>query len=91
MLQKNKSAFIRMSISNLVPVDKTKKYKKELDLLKKDAVHFSTAGIISNSIEGMKIRTDKTEVLKQFNRKKILVSGEEDPLMDWNRARKHCK
>jgi pimeloyl-ACP methyl ester carboxylesterase len=90
MLQKNKSAFIRMSISNLVPVDKTEKFKKELDLLKKEAVHFSTAGITA-SIEGMKIRTDKTEVLKQFNRKKILVSGKSDTLMDWKRAESIAK
>lgn len=86
MLQKNKSAFVRMAISNLVPAQKADKYKKELDLLKKDAVHFSTSGIIA-TIEGMKIRTDKTEVLKRFNRKKILVSGIDDALMDWKRAK----
>lgn len=85
MIGKNKSAFIRMAISGLVPPKDQHKHKKELDKLKKDAVRFPTSGIIA-TIEGMKIRTDKTEVLKEFNRKKILVSGKEDPLMDWNRA-----
>ncbi|HSI70156.1 MAG TPA: alpha/beta hydrolase [Gillisia sp.] len=85
MLKKNKSAFVRMAISNLVPAPRVNTYKKGLDQLKKDAVHFSTSGIIA-SIEGMKIRTDRSEVLKQFNRKKILVSGKDDPLMDWSRA-----
>lgn len=86
MIGKNKSAFVRMAISNLVPPRDVNKYKIELDKLKKDAVHFSTSGIIA-TIEGMKIRTDKINVLKDFNRKKIIVSGKADPLMNWDRAK----
>lgn len=86
MLKKNKSAFVRMAISNLVPIREINKYKKELDMLKKDAVQFSSSGIIA-TIEGMKIRTDKTDVLKEFNRRKILLSGEDDLLIGWARAR----
>nr|WP_246054070.1 alpha/beta hydrolase [Antarcticibacterium flavum] len=86
MIQKNKSAFVRMAISNLVSPKEQYKHKKELDKLKKEAVRFPTSGIVA-TIEGMKIRTDKTDVLKEFNRRKILVAGKDDSLMPWKRVK----
>lgn len=92
LIQKNKSAFIGMAISNLLPRESNRKYEKELQAIRNEALQFPEEGIIA-SIKGMKIRTDKIEVLKKFRNRKVIIAGANDPVLDWKRIEKvafHC-
>ena len=81
VVQKNKKAFISMAISNLLSAKNTTKFAREVENLKEEAYGFPTEGITA-ALEGMKIRTNRTEVLRNFNGNKIIVIGKEDSLID---------
>lgn len=92
LIKKNKSAYINMAISNLTSPENSRIYIRELVELKKEALTFSSVGIIA-SLKGMKIRTNKEEVLKSLNGKKFVILGKEDPVLDVKstvKAAKYC-
>lgn len=74
-----------MSIKNLAASDNQITFKKELDLLIQEAQKLASDGIIAN-LKGMKIRTDRKEVLKKLTTYKIMISGVDDPLIPLNHA-----
>ena len=82
VVKRNKKAYINAAISGLVAPENDIKYKPEIDVLKEAAAKFPTTGIIA-ALEGMKIRTNKVEVLKDFNNLKIMVIGENDPVLPY--------
>ncbi len=87
LVKTHKIAFINMAISDLMPTEKHSQYQKELKELKEEAYKFPTKGITA-ALEGMKIRTDKTQVLKSFNNKKFLLIGKKDPIIGWETVKK---
>jgi len=82
LVRKNKKAFVKMAVSNLVTKESNLKFEKEMNELIKDALSFSEEGIIL-ALKGMKIRTDKTEVLKAFQGPKYIVASEQDPVINY--------
>lgn len=82
LVSKNKKAFVKMAVSNLVTKESNLKFKDEMQELIDDALSFSEEGIIS-ALKGMKIRTDKTEVLKAFQGPKYIVASKQDPVIDY--------
>lgn len=80
LVVKNKSAYIKMAIQNLVAPGNEIIFKNELEKLINEAQKFSKEGIIAN-LNGMKIRTDRKTVLKQLTSYKIMICGAEDPIM----------
>lgn len=80
VVAKNKSAFVSMAISNLLSRKNSEKFKKDLDKLKEEAQIFPTNGIIA-ALKGMKIRTNRTDLLKEFRGGKIFISGSDDPIL----------
>ncbi len=93
VIKKNKRAYTSMAISNLLTPENEKKHVKEVNILKERAYKFSADGIIS-ALNGMKIRTNKMEVLKEFAGTKIIVTGKKDPLIELNSIKstaKQCK
>lgn len=81
VVKKNKKAYISMAISNLLTPENDHKYSKEVQILKDRANHFPVAGITA-ALKGMKIRTNKIDVLQKHPGIKIIVSGKKDPLID---------
>ncbi|MHA6279190.1 alpha/beta fold hydrolase [Salinimicrobium sp. CAU 1759] len=81
LVTRNKRAYVTMAINNLLSPKNAEKFSEEIEVLKKRALQFPTEGITA-ALEGMKIRTSKTEVLKRFFGKKLLVAGKEDPLVN---------
>lgn len=81
LVVRNKKAYIKTAISNLVTSENNERFKNELDILKKEAGDFPAEGIVA-ALRGMKIRKDRKLVLKGFSGQKTLVTGEEDPLID---------
>lgn len=82
LVRKNKKAFVKMAVSNLVTKESNLKFEKEMKKLIEDALSFSEEGIIS-ALEGMKIRTDRTQVLKAFQGPKYIVASIQDPVINY--------
>lgn len=80
VLNKTPKAFISMAISNLFSEKALIIFAEEIENLKNEAYQFPVEGIISNVL-GMKNRIDRTKILKNFNKPKYLIAGNEDPLL----------
>jgi pimeloyl-ACP methyl ester carboxylesterase len=83
LVRKNKKAFVKMAVSNLVTKESNLKFENEMNELIKDALSYSEEGIIS-ALEGMKIRTNRTEILKAFKGPKYIVASKQDPVIDYS-------
>lgn len=81
LVEKNKQAYVSMAIKNLLSPANSEKFSDEIKTLISEASQFPTTGITA-ALKGMKIRTDRTEVLKGFSRNKFLIAGNEDPLVN---------
>ncbi len=80
VLLKNPKAFISMAISNLFSEESSILFANEIENLKEEAYTFPIEGIVAN-IKGMKIRADRTQTLKKYNRPKYIIAGVYDPLL----------
>lgn len=80
LVKRNKNAYIGMAISNLVSPDNAISFEKEIEELKQEAFRISAKGIVA-ALHGMKIRTDRTKVLKELTFYKIIISGKNDPIL----------
>lgn len=80
LVKKHKDTFLSMAISNLFAEENKEKFTLEIELLKKDAQQMKIQGIIA-ALEGMKIRKDRTRLLKKININKTIIAGTLDPIM----------
>lgn len=81
----NKNIFIKTAIRSLFPEKKVEVYKDLIEVLTEDALKLSKQAIIA-SIHGMKLRNDRTQILKLFDGKKYIISGIEDPIIPFSNA-----
>ena len=86
LVLKNKRAFVSMAMSNLLTPENNQIFKSQVGVLKNRALQFSSAGIYA-AIKGMKIRTDHTELFAKFNGQKIVVAGEYDSVLEYDRIK----
>ena len=86
LVGKNKSAYVKMAISNLYSEDSRNKLKSEIEDLQSRAVKMKSKNIQAALI-GMKIRTDYIDVLSNYKNQKIIVASEEDPILEINDLR----
>jgi len=81
LIKKYPEAFISMGVTNLFSKENSEIYLEEIEQTKTEALLFSVEGIIAN-IKGMKLRDTRLEVLKNFNGKKAIIAGQEDPIIE---------
>ncbi len=81
VMKKNPDLYIGMSIPNLFAENNRKGFRTEIETLKKDAFSFPHEGIVA-MLKGMKIRKDRSSVLKKFDGRKYLICGTDDPIFD---------
>ncbi len=86
VISENKKLFISTAISNLFTETARQQYPSEIATLKEQAFAFPTEGIQA-AIRGMKVRKDRTWVLAKFRREKILICGDEDPVVPLSDSR----
>lgn len=80
IVSKNKEVFIG-NIMNLLFIERSHRlYASEIAGLKKEAMGFSTEGIIA-AIQGMRDRPDRTDVFQNFSGEKLIICGDEDPVV----------
>ncbi|HNQ27001.1 MAG TPA: alpha/beta hydrolase [Aquaticitalea sp.] len=75
-------AFVGMSIANLFSPDNRERLAQEIERVKEDALKTSVQGIIA-ALEGMKIRKDQTQLLRDASFKKLFIIGKKDPVLDY--------
>jgi len=80
LVKKNKDAFLSMAISHLFAEKNKSKFSAEIESLKKEALKMKTQGIIA-ALEGMKVRKDRTRLLKKLTVPKTIIAGTLDPIM----------
>lgn len=92
LMDQNSKVYISMSIGNLFAESSRTEFSKEIDDLKTEAQTFPRSGIKA-LIRGMRDRKDRTEILKNFNKEKLIILGEEDPILpiiEGKRIAKDC-
>ena len=82
-VKKNHQTFVSLSIANLFAPYNRELYKKEIELVKQEALKTPVQGIIA-ALEGMKIRPNREVVLQNTSFKKLLILGRKDPVLEYN-------
>lgn len=77
IVQRDAQVFIRAVIPNLFAPENREKFKTEMEELINRAGEMSQQGIIA-ALEGMKIRKDRTAVLKTVNFPVFFIAGKQD-------------
>ncbi|WP_299058952.1 alpha/beta hydrolase [uncultured Polaribacter sp.] len=90
MAQNNFENMVNMSISNLFNPENSATFKKEIDVVKKQALQTSVQGYIAAN-EGMKLRANTNHVLKDNNFKKLIIIGKKDPVLDVKKSLEEAK
>ncbi len=80
-VKQNYKTFVRISIPKLFSEENRESLKSEIKNVTLEALKTSKQSIIA-SLEGMKIRTDKTHVLQNNNIHKLLILGENDSALN---------
>ncbi len=78
----NSRNFISMSIANLFIPANRKKFSKEIDALKAEALKMPIQGIVA-ALEGMKIRKDRSFLLTNQNFNSFIFLGTQDPVISF--------
>lgn len=96
IVKKDSMTFIRAVIPNLFAPANKEKYKTEIDELIANAAKMPVQGIIA-TLEGMKIRKDRTHVLKEENVPILIIAGKQDTAVPFDSLLpqlalpKHCE
>jgi len=90
IVKQNHKTFISIAIPNLFSEENKSTFKTEIAQITKEALQLSSQSIIA-SLEGMKIRKDRSEILKKRNFQKMLIIGKKDPVLDYKSLIKQAK
>lgn len=82
-VKKNYTIFVRMAVTNLFTIENQSVLKKEISHVKQEALKMPLQGIIA-ALEGMKIREDRTEILKNATFLKLMIIGRKDAVIQYD-------
>ncbi len=89
VVKKNPNAYTSMAIANLFAPENRDLFSDEILFIKDQAAQTSLQGIIA-ALEGMKIRKDRSSILKTFNGTKLIIAGEKDPVLSFEQLKKEA-
>lgn len=81
-VKQNHKTFIRLAIPNLFSEENRAVFTEEINEITDKALNMSQQGIIS-AIEGMKIRKDRTHLLRNASFPVFMIIGKKDPALDY--------
>ncbi len=79
-----------MAIANLFSENNREHLANEIEKVKKEALKTPLQGIVA-SLEGMKIRKDRENILKQNLFPVLLVLGKKDPVLNYDENKSQIK
>lgn len=83
IVKQQKDSFLRMGVLHLFAAKQREKFADDIKVLLNNLSSISSEGIIA-ALKGMKIRPDRSEILKQFSGKKLIIAGKNDPVLAAN-------
>ncbi|WP_296637802.1 alpha/beta hydrolase [Polaribacter sp.] len=90
MAQQNFENLIRMSFVNLFTASSRDKFSKEIEFALHEALKTTKQGYIAAN-EGMRIRLNRNHVLAENKFKKLIIAGKNDPVLQFETAKKEAK
>ncbi|MDO1502018.1 alpha/beta hydrolase [Winogradskyella maritima] len=90
MVQTNFENMVRMSFANLFAPESKLKFKASYDFALSEALKTTVQGYIALQ-EGMRLRPDRFNVLKNLQAKKLIISGLKDWVVDLESIREKTK
>jgi len=81
-VKKDYVTFVRLSISNLFSPNNREKLNNEIEKVKLEALKTPLQGIVA-SLEGMKIRKDREDLLHFATYPILLILGKKDPILNY--------
>mgnify|MGYP006080324627 CR=1 FL=1 len=90
MVQNNFTNMVKMSFVNLFEQESKNLFKSEIDAALVEALTIPLQGYIACQ-EGMRIRPDRTNILKKNTFKKLMIHGKKDPVLNTNTSLKEAK
>ncbi|RKE98694.1 alpha/beta fold hydrolase [Ichthyenterobacterium magnum] len=81
-VKQNYRTFVSMAVANLFALDNREKLSKEINYVKEEALKTPLQGIIA-TLEGMKIRKDRTTFFKDASFKKLQIIGKKDSVLNY--------
>jgi pimeloyl-ACP methyl ester carboxylesterase len=82
-VKQNYKSFVGIAVVNLFRPKNRTIFSEQIKLIKQDALKTPVQGIIA-ALEGMKIRKDRTELLKNSPFKKLMIVSKKDPVLNYN-------
>lgn len=82
-VKQNHKSFIRISVANLFRPKNRPIFADEIVKVKDEALKIPLQGIVA-ALEGMKVRKDRTKILKSKSFKKLMIIGKHDPVLDYD-------
>ncbi|MFB9107113.1 alpha/beta fold hydrolase [Flavobacterium gyeonganense] len=89
-VKQNYASFVSMAIANLFSENNREHLANEIEKVKKEALKTPLQGIVA-SLEGMKIRKDRENILKQNLFPVLLVLGKKDPVLNYDENKSQIK
>jgi len=90
VVKKNHKTFVQVSIPQLFSEENRVVLKSEITAVIKEGLRTTKQGIIV-SLEGMKIRKDRTSILKNNAFKKLLILGKKDTVLNFEEHKKQVE
>ncbi|WP_109436296.1 alpha/beta fold hydrolase [Aquimarina sp. AU119] len=90
IVKNNPNAFTSMAIANLFAEENRLVFAEKIKSIKNQASRMPLQGIIS-ALEGMKIRKNRTSVLSNFNKPKVILAGIKDPVLPYSQNLKEAE
>ncbi|WKK66410.1 alpha/beta fold hydrolase [Lutimonas zeaxanthinifaciens] len=81
-VKQNYKTFVRLAIPNLFSEENRTVFESEIKDITRQALEMSAQGIIA-SLEGMKVRPDRTNILSGKSLPVLMIIGEKDPALDY--------
>ncbi|SHI41558.1 alpha/beta fold hydrolase [Algibacter luteus] len=89
-VKQNHKTFIRIAITNLFRPKNRTIYAEKIKGVIQEAQLTPLQGIVA-ALEGMKIRKNRTELLRKLPCKKMLIVGKKDPVLDYKSLKDQTK
>jgi len=86
-VKQNHKTFVSIAIPNLFSEENRTVFKTKIKQITEEALEISVQSIVA-SLEGMKIRKDRTKLLKNSVYPKLIIIGKKDPVLNADLLRK---
>lgn len=90
VVKQNHQTFVRISIPQLFSEENRILLESKIEAVIKEGLRTTKQGIIA-SLEGMKIRKDRTSILKKDELKKLLILGKKDSILNFEDHQRQVK